>query len=55
MNRSELIASLVRHKFKKNNAEVAVTRMSEYVDDDGQGNLRLRNSGIQEAERLISN
>jgi hypothetical protein len=54
INRTELIASLVRHAFKKANASVAVQRIAGFIDDDGNGMLRLRNSGIQEVERLIA-
>lgn len=53
MSRTELIASLVRHPFKKNNASVAVQRIAGFVDDDGNGMLRLRNSGLREAEKII--
>jgi hypothetical protein len=54
MSRTELIASLVRHPFKKANASVAVQRISGFVDDDGNGMLRLRNSGLQQVEKLIA-
>jgi hypothetical protein len=53
MSRTELIASLVRHPFKKANASVAVQRIAGFIDDDGNGMLRLRNSGLQEVEGLI--
>ncbi|MBZ5703543.1 MAG: hypothetical protein LAN84_17060 [Acidobacteriia bacterium] len=54
MNRAELGASVVRHDYSEKNAKIAVSRIVQYVDDDGIGNLRLRNSGVRKAEELIS-
>lgn len=54
MDRAELEASVMRHDYSENNAKVAVSRLARYVDDDGTGNLRLRNSGVKKAEELIS-
>ena len=54
MSRAELIASLIRHPFKRANASVAVQRIAGSIDDDGSGMLRLRNSGLQQVERLIA-
>ncbi len=53
MSSTELIASLIRHEYTEKNATVAVSRLGPYVDDDGAGNLRLRNSGLRRAEDLI--
>ena len=53
MSRSDLIASLVRHPFKRKNAEVAVQRIAGFVDYDGNDMMRLRNSGIRTVEELI--
>jgi len=54
MDRSELQASVMRHDHSENNAKVAVSRLVPYVDDDGRGRLRLRNTGLKKAEELIS-
>jgi len=54
MSREELIAALVRHPFKKNNAAVAVNRIVGFVDVDGAGMIRLRNAGLRAAETLIA-
>lgn len=54
MDRNTLQASVVRHRYSEKNAEVAVSRLVPYVDEDGAGNLRLRNSGVRKAEELIS-
>lgn len=56
ISREELIESIRRQRrsVTLKNAGVAVTRLSDVVDDDGNGNLRLRASGIREAERLIA-
>jgi hypothetical protein len=50
----DLETSVMRHNYSKKNAEVAVSRIAPYVDDDGIGNLRLRNAGLRKAEELIS-
>jgi hypothetical protein len=54
MSRAELIASVKRHGHTAGNAAVAVTRIVRYVDDDGMGNLRLRNTGLSKAEQIIA-
>jgi hypothetical protein len=54
MSRDELIAALVRHPFKRNNAQVAVARIARFIDDDGTGMIRLRNSGIRKFEELFT-
>ena len=53
MSREDLIASLMRHDYSENNANVAASRVSRYVDNDGEGNLRLRNTGLRKADDLI--
>jgi len=54
MHTTELESSIMRHSYSANNASVAVSRITGYVDDDGDGFLRLRNSGVRKAEELIS-
>jgi hypothetical protein len=54
MSRDELLAALVRHPFKKNNAQVAINRIAGFIDDDGTGSIRLRNSGIRKFEELFA-
>jgi HEPN domain-containing protein len=54
MNEAELQVSIMRHDHRENNARMAVSRLVRYVDNDGAGNLRLRNSGLKRAEELIS-
>jgi hypothetical protein len=54
MSNTELIASLVRHDYTDNNAKVTVSRLTRYVDSDGIGNLRLRNTGLRRADALIA-
>jgi hypothetical protein len=48
----DLFDQLRRHQYKKANAEMAVKRIQNVVDNDN-GNLKLRSIGIHEAERLI--
>ena len=54
MSSAELIASLVRHDYTYNNANVPVSRLTRFVDNDGIGSLRLRNTGLRRAEALIT-
>lgn len=49
----ELMASVMRHGFKKNNAQIALSRLKSVVDSDSTGNLRLLRPGIEEAEAVI--
>lgn len=51
--REELLATLLRHhRVTKNNAQVAMTRIKKFTDDDGQGNLKLRANGRQKAASI---
>jgi len=50
----ELIATIRRHGFKAHNAQVALDRIRPYVDDDGEGNLRLLSPGRQRADKILS-
>jgi hypothetical protein len=54
-DREELVQSIRRQRrsVTLKNARVAVSRLADVVDDDGQGQLRLRSSGFREAEELI--
>ncbi|MGH9427352.1 MAG: hypothetical protein ACRD2L_13745, partial [Terriglobia bacterium] len=54
MHQAEVMNLVVRHDFREKNARVAVSRLAGYVDDDGRGNLRLRNRGVKKAEELVS-
>jgi hypothetical protein len=50
----EVLKDLVElHGYKRTNAEMAVKRIRKVVDDDN-GNLRLRNLGVRQAEALIA-
>lgn len=51
--RDELLATLLRHHgVKKNNAQVAMARIKRFIDDDGQGNLKLRANGRERAAQI---
>jgi HEPN domain-containing protein len=54
MSREALIDTLVRHPFKRNNANVALQRIKQFIDDDGTGSLRLRNSGLRKVEEMLA-
>jgi hypothetical protein len=53
MSKDDLVAAAKRHGNSEANAKVGLSRLNKVVDDDGQGNLRLRLSGVQQAEELI--
>jgi hypothetical protein len=54
MSRGDLVETLIRHTFRRANAETAVKRIARYVDDDGSGMLRLRNSGLEKIENILA-
>jgi HEPN domain-containing protein len=53
MSNESLARQVARHGYSQNNANVAVQRIRTRVDNDGHGNLKLRNLGVREAEELI--
>jgi len=53
MSRAQLIAAIMRHHFSAKNATMALARLERVVDEDGTGNLRLLQPGLQEAETLL--
>jgi hypothetical protein len=53
MPEESLARQVARHGYRQNNANVAVQRIRTRVDNDGHGNLKLRNLGVREAEELI--
>lgn len=53
MTKEELIAALMRHRFNRPNATMAVARIARFVDMDDNGRLRLLQPGLREAEQLI--
>jgi len=54
-SRDKLLETLLRHDgVRKNNAQVAMTRIRKYIDDDGKGNLKLRANGRQKAADIRS-
>jgi len=50
----ELVSNLERHDYTEKNSKMATSRLSPFTDDDGHGNLRLRNPGLRQAQRLIA-
>ncbi len=54
IDRSELIDAVERNGFTPKNAQVAVERISRFVDDDGYGQLRLLAPGLKKADEIIS-
>lgn len=53
MSEESLVRQVARHGYSQNNSNVAVQRIRTRVDNDGHGNLKLRNLGVREAEELI--
>jgi hypothetical protein len=53
ISEESLARQVARHGYSQNNANVAVQRIRTRVDNDGHGNLKLRNLGVREAEELI--
>jgi hypothetical protein len=55
IGRDDLIQAIMRQRrsVTRKNAAMAVTRLTDLVDDDGTGKLRLRAAGFREAEVLI--
>jgi hypothetical protein len=54
MSRESLTAALVRHPFKKGNAELAIHRIAGFIDENEMGMIRLRNSGLRKVEELFA-
>jgi hypothetical protein len=54
MSRDNLVAVLIRHPFKKANADLAVRRIAGFIDDDGAGLIRLRNAGVRKVEEIVA-
>ena len=53
MSRSDLVAAIVRHRFKVANANMAVSRLGGLVDEDDKDRLRLLQPGVRMAEQLV--
>jgi hypothetical protein len=51
---NDLVATVRRHGFKRNNAQVAIRRIRRLTDDDGQGRLRLLAPGLKRAEEIMN-
>ena len=54
ISRIDLIDLIKRHGFTKSAAAVSVTRLNQFVDDDGNGAWKLRGLGRQAASALLS-
>jgi hypothetical protein len=53
VNKDELVKAIKRNGFTPSNARVTVGRMLKFVDDDGNGGLRLLAPGLKRAEEVI--
>ncbi len=54
MSGEELTDQVRRHGYKRTNAKMGVARIRNAVDEDENGNLKLRSVGVREAEELIT-
>src|SRR5207247_11368704 len=54
LSADELVDSIMRHGFTRNNAQKAITRLRKVVDGDPSGRLRLLRPGLMEAEQIMS-
>jgi hypothetical protein len=56
ISKEDLIESIMRNRksVTRKNAQMAVARLADVVDDDGAGNLQLRSPGFREAEELLA-
>ena len=51
----EQLLELVRHNgFTKKNADTAINRIRKYVDQDEEGQLVLRTTGLEKAEKIMA-
>ena len=53
IDRSDLTGMVQNNGFTLNNARISVSRITKYVDDDGNGRLRLLVTGLKRAETII--
>jgi hypothetical protein len=53
ISEESLVKQVMRHGYKKANATMGVARIRKQTDNDDQGDLKLRNTGVAEAEALI--
>jgi hypothetical protein len=54
VNKENLIDMLIRHKFTRENSKMAISRLSKYVDEDADGNIKLRGIGRNKADLLLN-
>ena len=54
MSKNDLVEAIRRNGFKLQNAKVAVGRLGKFVDDNGNGDLKLLAPGLKQVERVVS-
>jgi hypothetical protein len=54
MSEEDLREQVKRHGYKRANADMGVNRIRNFVDKDQNDKMRLRNVGLQQAEKLIA-
>jgi len=53
VHKDVLVDMVRKNHFSLKNAQITLKRISKYVDDDGNGNLRLLAPGLKRAEEII--
>ena len=45
---------LMRHNFTRKNSKMAISRVTKFIDDDAEGNIKLRGIGRVKADSILS-
>jgi hypothetical protein len=53
LDAATLVEAVKRNGFTRNNANVAVSRIKDFVDFDDAGEMRLLSTGLRRAEEII--
>lgn len=54
LSAEDLVNGIVRHRFNRRNAQLAVSRIRAAVDCDGTGGMRLLRPGLEEAQEILA-
>jgi hypothetical protein len=54
VNKQHLTDMLIRHSFTRKNSEMAISRLSKYVDEDADGSVKLRAIGRNKADLILN-
>ena len=54
VNKEYLKDMLIRHHFTPKNSKIAISRLSKFVDEDADGNIKLRGIGRNKADLILN-